>query len=120
MQKIKKGDTVQVIAGNDLGVRGEVLDVRKGYDASRRGRPARRNFNKDRVVVAGVRMVKKHQRPVSQTRTQTGIIEFEAPIHVSNVMLVCPSCGEPTRVAIQIEDDGAKHRMCKQCGATID
>ncbi len=119
MQKIKKGDTVQVIAGNDLGVQGEVKEVKKGYDPSRRGRPARRNPNKDRVVVSGVRMVKKHQRPVSQTRTQTGIIEFEAPIHISNVMLVCPSCGEPTRVKIEIAD-GVKQRVCKRCGATID
>ncbi len=119
MQKIKKGDTVQVIAGNDLGVQGEVMELKKGYDASRRGQPARRNPSKDRVVVSSVRIVKKHQRPVSQTRTQTGIIEFEAPIHISNVMLVCPSCGEPTRVGFEIAD-GKKHRECKRCGAAID
>lgn len=119
MQRIKKGDTVQVIAGNDLGTRGEVMEIRKGWDSSKRGMPARRNPAKDRVVVSGVRMVKKHQRPISQTRTQTGIIEFEAPIHTSNVMLVCPSCGEPTRIRFEIED-GKKYRACKRCGSAID
>ncbi len=119
MQRIKKGDTVQVIAGNDLGVQGEVLEVKKGWNKSRWGRPAQRNTDKDRVVVSGVRIVKKHQRPVSQTRTQTGIIEFEAPIHISNVMLVCSSCGEPTRVRFEIED-GKKRRVCKRCDAIID
>jgi len=119
MQKIKTGDTIQVVAGNDLGLQGEVMEIKKGWDASRRGQPARRNSNKDRVVVSGVRMVKKHQRQVSQTQTQTGIIEFEAPIHISNVMLVCPACGEPTRVGFELAE-GKKYRMCKRCGETID
>lgn len=119
MQKIKKGDTVQVIAGNDLGLQGEVLEVKKGWYTNRKTRKTTREPNNDKLVVAGVRMVKKHQRPVSQTRTQTGIIEFEAPIHLSNVMLVCPSCKEPVRVKIEIED-GRKHRVCKKCDAVID
>ncbi len=119
MQKIRQGDTVQVIAGNDLGLRGEVKEIKKGYFVNRKTQQSKREPNKDRLVVAGVRMVKKHQRPISQTRTQTGIIEFEAPIHISNVMLVCPSCDEPVRVGIEIED-GRRSRTCKQCGVAID
>jgi large subunit ribosomal protein L24 len=118
MQRIKKGDTVQVIAGNDLGVRGEVDEYIKGWHVDRQRR-RHRNPNEDKIVVSGVRMVKKHQRPVSQTRTQTGIIEFEAPIHISNVMLVCPTCDEPVRVRFEVED-GKKHRVCKRCGGSID
>ena len=119
MQRIKKGDTVQVIAGNDLNIQGEVKEIRKGSTVARGRKEARLDRNKDRVVVAGVNMVKKHQRPVSQTRTQTGIIEFEAPIHISNVMLVCPNCAEPVRVRFEIED-GKKRRVCKRCDVAID
>ncbi|RME50132.1 MAG: 50S ribosomal protein L24 [Caldilineae bacterium] len=120
MQRIKKGDIVQVIAGNDKGVQGEVLEVKKGWQVSRKRQRVRRDPNRDRVVVSGVRLVKKHQRPVSQTRTQTGIIEFEAPIHISNVMLVCPNCKEATRIRFEVEPDGKKYRVCKRCGAPID
>jgi len=119
MQRIKKGDTVQVIAGNYLNIQGEVKEIKKGFKVARRHQDAKPDPNKDRVVVAGVNMVKKHQRPVSQTRTQTGIIEFEAPIHISNVMLVCPNCAEPVRVRFEIED-GKKRRVCKRCDAAID
>lgn len=119
MQKIREGDTVQVIAGNDLGVRGEVKEVKKGFRINRKLHQAVRDPNRDRVVISGVRMVHKHQKPISQTRTQTGIIEFEAPIHISNAMLVCPGCDEPVRVKIKIED-GRKFRVCKRCGAAID
>jgi large subunit ribosomal protein L24 len=119
MQRIKTGDMVQVIAGNDMGVRGEVSEYVRGWRVTRQ-RQRVRDFNRDRVVVSGVNMVKKHQRPVSQTRTQTGIIEFEAPIHASNVMLVCSSCDEPVRVRYEIDEDGRKRRVCKRCGGTID
>jgi large subunit ribosomal protein L24 len=118
MQRFKKGDVVQVISGNDKGFQGEILEVRKGWRTNRKKQRIR-DSNKDRVVVSGVRMVKKHQRPISQTRTQTGIIEFEAPIHVSNVMLICPSCNEPVRVRFEIEDD-KKRRVCKRCGGVFD
>ncbi len=79
MQRIKKGDTVEVIAGKDKGSRGEVLRVLP---------------KAKRVVVERVNIAKKHQRPVQAGRgqVQPGIIEFEAPIHLSNVMLVCPQC----------------------------
>jgi len=103
--KIRKGDTVEVIAGRDKGKRGEVIRVL----------PRER-----RVVVQGVNIRKKHQQQVeAQGRTITpGIIEFEAPIDISNVMLVCPKCGEPTRVAIRREG-GVVERICKRCGAVI-
>jgi len=119
MQKIKREDIVQVIAGNDKGLRGEVSEYVRGWRVSRL-RQRERDPSRDRVVVSGVRVVKKHQRPISQTRTQTGIIEFEAPIHVSNVMLVCPSCDEPVRVGFEIDEDGRKHRVCKRCGESIN
>jgi len=120
MQRIKKGDIVQVISGNDKGLQGEVLEVRKGWQVNRKRQRVRRDPNRDRVVVSGVRLVKKHQRPISQTRTQTGIIEFEAPIHISNVMLVCPNCNEATRIRFEVRDDGKKYRVCKRCGGAID
>jgi large subunit ribosomal protein L24 len=77
---------------------------------------------KNRVVVAGVNIVKKHQRPVRAGRgeVQAGIIEFEAPVDISNVMLVCPRCVEPTRVGFSRQEDGQKARVCKVCGEVID
>jgi large subunit ribosomal protein L24 len=106
--KIRKGDVVEIISGNfeDKGKRGEVIKVLP---------------DRDRVVVQGVNIRKKHQRQVqSKGRTLSpGIIEFEGPIHISNVMLVCPKCDEPTRVGIQRED-GVSKRVCKNCDAVID
>ncbi len=107
MQRIKKGDTVEVIAGKDRGTRGEVLRVIP---------------KKDRVVVERVNIVKKHQRPVQAGRQQVqpGIIEFEAPIHLSNVMLVCPQCEARTRVGYRVNEDGRKVRVCRKCGQDIE
>jgi large subunit ribosomal protein L24 len=105
--KIKRGDTVEVISGNDRGYRGEVKRV----------------FPKgDRIVVSTINVVKKHQRPMraGRTQVQAGIIEFEAPIHISNVMLVCPSCNQRTRVGFTYLDDGRKVRVCKKCSDLID
>ncbi len=107
MAKIKRGDTVEVISGNDRGYRGEVKRV----------------FPKgDRIVVSTINVVKKHQRPMraGRTQVQAGIIEFEAPIHISNVMLVCPSCNQRTRVGFTYLDDGRKVRVCKKCSDLID
>jgi len=106
--KIKKGDTVEVISGKEInkGKRGEVIRVMP---------------KESRLVVQGVNMLKKHQRQV-QTQGRTispGIIEFEGSIHISNVMLVCPKCDEPTRIGIQRED-GTSRRVCKHCEALID
>jgi large subunit ribosomal protein L24 len=106
--KIRKGDTVEIISGRleDKGKRGEVIKVLP---------------DERRVVVQGVNVRKKHQRQVqTQGRTLSpGIIEFEAPMDISNVMLVCPKCNEPSRVGVQREN-GESHRVCKNCGALVD
>ena len=107
--KIRKGDTVEVISGreDDKGKRGEVINV----------------FLDDRrVVVQGVNIRTKHQKQVQTQagrKMNPGRIQFEGPIHISNVMLICPSCKEPTRVAVQRDEDGA-HRVCKNCESLID
>ena len=97
---IKKGDKVQVISGKDKGAQGEVL----------RAMPA-----EGKAVVQGVAMVKKHQRP-TQVGQSGGILEREAAIDVSNVMLICPACGKPSRVGHAVNADGKKFRVCKKCG----
>lgn len=119
MQKIKRGDTVQIIAGNDIGLRGEVKEVKRSWLMNRFRQRVKRSPSEDRVVVAGINVAKKHQRPTGQTR-QAGIIDVEIPVHVSNVMLVCPSCDEPTRVGARFDEDGRKHRYCKRCEVNID
>jgi large subunit ribosomal protein L24 len=107
--KIRKGDTVEIISGgrDDKGKRAEVIKVLP---------------DEGKVVVQGVNVRKKHQRQVqSQGRNlRPGIIEFEAPVPVSNVMLVCPKCREATRVAVQPGDDGKVHRVCKACSELLD
>ncbi len=122
---IKKGDTIEVISGDDKGLRGTVHRVFPGRDSPSRRRQkgtrrVGRDHNRDRVVVSGINMIKKHQRRTGDVRTQVGIIEREAPIHVSNVALVCPHCQKATRVGHRMLDGGAKVRVCKQCGQTID
>jgi large subunit ribosomal protein L24 len=116
---IRKGDKVRVTSGDDRGSEGEVQRViRANWGKGRRA--GIRNPLADRVVVAGLNLVKKHQRRTGNVNTQFGIIEREAPMHISNVMLVCPKCGKPTRVAHQIHADGSRARMCKKCGEAID
>ena len=106
--KIRKGDTVKVISGRleDKGKHGEVIKVLP---------------EESRVVVQGINIRKKHQRQVqTQGRTlKPGIIEFEAPISISNVMLICPTCGAPTRVGVIRKEDSVQ-RMCKKCKAQFD
>jgi len=121
VRKIKRGDRVEIISGNDKGLSGTVRLVLPARKGKYKGR-GRRSAFRDRVVVSGVNLVKKHQRPVSPTgasRTQTGIIEFEAPIHISNVALVCPICSQRTRVGFRFLES-AKVRYCKKCDAVID
>ncbi len=107
--KIRKGDTVEIISGRleDKGKRGEVINVL---------------IDDRRVVVQGVNIRTKHQRQV-QTQAgrnmNPGRIQFEAPMDISNVMLVCPKCNEATRVSVQRDEDGAR-RVCKNCQALID
>lgn len=107
MQRIKRGDTVRVIAGKDKGAEGEVLRVHP---------------KEQRVVVERVNIVVKHQRPVQAGRgqIQPGRIEFEAPFSWSNVMLVCPQCKAPTRVGFRTTEDGDKVRVCRKCEQDID
>jgi len=107
MQKIKKGDKVEIIAGKDKGQQGNVL----------------RMINKeDRVVVEAINLVKKHRKAQQQGQqaVQAGIIEKEAPLHISNVMLVCTQCGAPTRVGFHENAEGRRVRVCKKCNQDID
>jgi large subunit ribosomal protein L24 len=109
--KIRKGDQVQVISGKNRGKHGDVS----------RGEVIKVIPKTSQIVVQGVNIRKKHQRQV-QTQGRTinpGILEYEGPIHISNVMLVCPKCSSPTRVGLQRED-GDVMRVCKECGAEID
>lgn len=106
MNRIKKGDTVEVITGEDQDVRGEVLRVLT---------------KENRVVVSKVNIVTKHQsaQRAGRSQMQGGRIQFEAPIHISNVMLVCPKCDQATRVGYAVADE-RKVRVCRQCDAVID
>ncbi len=102
--RIKRNDMVYVAAGKDRGKRGTVERVI----------PV-----KSRVVVQGVNIIKKHQRPQPGVR-QGGIIELPNPLHISNVRLVCPHCDKAVRVSFGRLDDGRKVRLCKSCNETID
>ena len=101
---VKKGDTVVVISGKDKGKQGKILVA---YP------------EKERVVVQNANMITKHVKPRRQGEPG-GRIEKEGTIHVSNVMLVCPSCGKPVRTGKRINDEGKKVRVCKKCGKDID
>jgi large subunit ribosomal protein L24 len=102
--KIKKDDKVIVIAGKEKGKIGAVLKV---------------DSEKGRILVEKVNMVKRHAKP-SNKIPQGGIIEKEAPLKVSNVMIVCNKCTDPTRIGKRILEDGSKVRICKKCGESID
>ena len=101
--KIRKGDRVRVLSGKDKGKEGEVM----------RSLP-----REGKVIVDGVNVARKSQRPTRSTQ-QGGIIDKDMPIQVSNVALVCPSCGKPTRVGYTIDKSGQKARVCKKCGGEI-
>ena len=101
---IKKNDTVSVITGKEKGKKGRVISVD----------PAR-----NRILIERINLIKRHMKP-SKRYAQGGIIEKEAPLHVSNVMLVCPKCGKPTRIGNAILSDGKKVRICKKCKEVIE
>lgn len=101
---LKKNDLVMVIAGKERGKSGRILRVFPG---------------KNRVLIEKVNFIKRHTRPSGQTR-QGGIVEKEAPIHVSNVMVICEKCNAPIRVGRKVLDDGKKVRTCKKCGELLD
>lgn len=103
MKRVRKGDRVQVIAGNDRGKVGRVLVV---YP------------EKNRIIVENVNMITKHQR-ATQTLRQPGIVQREGTIHVTNVLPVCPECGEATRVGF-VTVEGRKMRSCKECGENFE
>ncbi|MBM3750043.1 MAG: 50S ribosomal protein L24 [Acidimicrobiia bacterium] len=102
---IKKNDNVVVLAGRDRGKKGRVLVVE----------PA-----KNRVIVEGVNVIKRHTKPNPQKQVKGGIVEREAPVYVSKVQLVCPQCSAPTRIGHQILEDGRKVRVCRKCKGVVD
>jgi large subunit ribosomal protein L24 len=102
--RLRKGDTVRVIAGKDIGDTGKVLRILA---------------EKNAVIVEGINFVKKHARKTRDDR-QGGIHEIEAPINVSNLMLVCPKCKKPTRIGHIRLSDGKKVRACRVCGEVVD
>jgi large subunit ribosomal protein L24 len=101
---IKKNDKVKVVAGKDNGKVGKVIKVDR---------------KKDRILIENINIIKRHTRPSAQNR-QGGIIESEAPIHRSNVMLLCNKCIKPVRIKMQQLDDGRKVRVCRKCNEQID
>jgi large subunit ribosomal protein L24 len=102
--KIKKNDQVQVLAGRDQGARGRVLKVMSSTG---------------KAVVERVNMVKRHTRPNPTKGIQGGILEREGPIAISNLMVVCPECGKPSRLGRKRLEDGRGVRVCKECSATF-
>jgi large subunit ribosomal protein L24 len=104
---VKVKDTVLVLSGKSAGKRGKVLSV---------------EVDKERAIVEGVNIVKRHSRGNPRKGVKGGILEREAPIHVSNLMLVCPRCGLPTRARKQVSAEGARRRTCRRdgCAAQID
>jgi large subunit ribosomal protein L24 len=100
--KLRKGDRVRVLAGKDVGKEGEITRVLR--DA-------------DRVIVDGVNVAKKHQRATRATM-QGGIIDKDMPVHVSNVAILCSTCG-PTRIGYRFDPDGTKVRVCRKCGGDL-
>ena len=101
---INKEDTVYVITGKEKGKKGRVLLVDK---------------TKNRVLVEKVNVIKKHMKP-NKKYAQGGIIEKEAPIAISNVLLLCPKCNKPARIGVSLLESGKKHRTCKKCKEVID
>jgi large subunit ribosomal protein L24 len=103
--RLKKEDLVQVIAGRDAGKQGKVLKVLP---------------DKNRVIVQGVGFVKRHTRPNPQRNIKGGIAEREAPIHASNVMVICGECGKRTRIGSKAMADGTRVRVCRHCQGVLD
>ena len=102
---IRRNDTVLVISGKDRGKRGRVLKVLP---------------EKNRLLVEGVNMIKRHTRPNPGKNIKGGILEREASLHASNVQLVCPECGAQTRVGRKVLGDGRKVRICRKCEGVVD
>jgi large subunit ribosomal protein L24 len=101
---IKKNDTVIVLTGAEKGKKGRVIDAHP---------------KRDRIIVEGINIIKKHMKPSNKYK-QGGIIEKEASIHRSNLMLVCPKCNKPARIGQSILENGKKIRRCNKCGEVIE
>jgi large subunit ribosomal protein L24 len=101
--RIKKGDLVRIVSGNDKGKDGKILKV---YPES------------ERIIVEKINMIKRHQRP-NQASPQGGIVEKEAPIHASNAMLICPNTKKSTRIGKSILSDGSRARVSKKSGEML-
>lgn len=101
---VKKQDTVVVLTGKEKGKKGRVLSVASA---------------EDRVIVEKVNVIKRHTKP-NRKYSQGGIIEKEAPIQISNIMLICPKCDKPTRIGNVVLEGGRKVRLCKKCKEVID
>lgn len=101
---VKKGDTVQVISGKDAGKKGKILNV---------------DPDKSRVIIEGINIMKRHTKP-TRINPQGGIMEKEAPIHTSNVMIYCSKCKGPVRINKKFLADGHKIRICNKCGEEFD
>ena len=102
---VRKNDSVVVITGKDRGKRGRVLKVV----------PTR-----NRLVIEGVNFIKRHTRPNPQRNIKGGVVEREGSVHASNVQIVCPECGAPTRIGHQLLGDGRKIRICRKCDGAVD
>jgi large subunit ribosomal protein L24 len=102
---VKKEDKVRVIAGKDRGKTGRVLRVLP---------------DKGRALVEGVAFVRRHTRPNPSKNIKGGIVERESSVHLSNLKVICPECGEPTRVGRSFLEDGKKVRVCRKCKGTLD
>ena len=102
---IRKNDNVVVTTGKDRGKRGRVVRLVP---------------EKNRLVVEGVNIMKRHTKPNPQKNVKGGVMEREAPLHASNVQIVCPECGKPTRIGRKILDDGRKVRVCRKCDGVLD
>ena len=102
---IRKNDSVVVTTGKDRGKRGRVVRVVP---------------EKNRLVIEGVNIIKRHTKANPQRNIKGGLVEREAPLHASNVQLVCPECGKPTRIGRKILADGRKVRVCRKCEGVVD
>ena len=102
---IRKNDNVVVTTGKDRGKRGRVLKVLP---------------DKNRLVVEGVNFIKRHTKANPQRNVKGGVVEREAPLHASNVQIVCPECGKMTRIGRKVLGDGRKVRICRKCEGVVD
>jgi len=102
---IRRNDSVVVLTGKDRGKRGRILKV---------------DPNRNRVIVEGVNFIKRHTKPNPGQNVKGGVVEREASLHASNVQVVCPECGSPSRIGRRVLEDGRKVRMCRKCEGVVD